>query len=208
MTCGERRPTQSGFPKSNELRGEKISPVWVLEVRRPAGREDTPSQGVSATSTSGRTQEFALPQPAGGPRSLCYLNQREEPRSLCYLNSGRNPGACASSTSGRSPGDRATSTINQPGESGDKLNLDQRQSTGDQTLLLPGDKKIIVSGRDQSLVRGLAGVRGFPCMGYNSAQRGAITCWETGSLYRSGIREADVLDFRLPGDGYYNMREE
>ena len=90
----------------------------------------------------------------------------------------------------------------------EKHNLDQRESAGDQTLLPPGDKKIIVSGRDQSLVRGAAGVRGFPCMGYNSAQRGAITCWGTEILYGSGTREADVLDFRLPGDSYYNMREE
>ena len=32
-TCGERRPTQSGFPKSNDLGGEKTSPVRVLEVQ-------------------------------------------------------------------------------------------------------------------------------------------------------------------------------
>ena len=100
------------------------------------------------------------------------------------------------------------SYLNQPGESGDKCNLDQRESAGDQTHLPLGDKKIIVSGRDQSLVRGAAGVCGFPCMGYNSAQRGAITCWGTESLCGSGIREAVVLDFRLPGDGYYNMRVE
>ena len=116
--------------------------------------------------------------PAGGTRSLRYFNQREE------------------------PGDRATSTCRE------KHNLDQRESTGDQTQLPPGDKKIIVSGRDRSLVRGAAGVCGIPCMGYTSAQRGAITCWGTESSCGSGIREAVVLDFRLPGDGYYNMREE
>ena len=81
-----------------------------------------------------------------------YLNQREE------------------------PGDRATST------SREKHNLDQRESAGDQTQLPLGDKKMIVSGRDQSLVRGAAGGSGFPCMGYNSAQRGAITCWGTERL--------------------------
>ena len=116
------------------------------------------------------TQEFALPQPAGGAEKQSYLNQ--------------------------------------PGESGDKRNLDQRESAGDQTQLPPGDKKIIVSGRDQSLVRGAAGVCGFPCMGYNSAQRGAMTCWETGSQRGSGNREAEVLDLRLLGDSYDNMREE
>ena len=89
-----------------------------------------------------------------------------------------------------------------------QVRLRPAESAGDQTHLPAGDKKIIVSGRDQCLVRGLAGVRGFPCMGYNSAQRGGITCWGTESLYGSGTREADVLDFRLPGDGYYNMRVE
>ena len=113
---------------------------------------------------------------------MCYLNRREEPGRLSYLHPLR--------------------------ESGDKHNLDQRESAGDQTQLPLGDKKIIASGRDLSLVRGAAGVCGFPCMGYNSAQRGAITCWGTESLCGSGIREADVVDFRLPGDGYYNMREE
>ena len=73
----------------------------------------------------------------------------------------------------------------------------------------PGDMKIIVSGRDLSLVRGIAGVRGFLCMGYNSAQRGAITCWGTEKPCGSGTREAEVLDLRLLGDSYYNnMREE
>ena len=124
----------------------------------------------------------ALPQPAGGTQEFALPQPAGGAGKQSYLN--------------------------QPGESGDKHNLNQRESAGDQTQLPPGDEKVTVSGRDQSLVRGFAGVRGFPCTGYNSAQRGAITCWETGSLYRSGKREAVVLDFRLPGDGYYNMREE
>ena len=39
-----------------------------------------------------------------------------------------------------------------------KCDFDQRESAGDQTQLPPGDKKIIVSGRDQCLVCGIAGV--------------------------------------------------
>ena len=91
------------------------------------------------------------------PKSLRYLNFWEEPSNLRYLNQQEEPGR--------------QSYLNQPEESGDKRDLDQRESTGDQTQLPPGDKKILVSGRDQSLVRGAAGVCGFPCMGYNSAQR-------------------------------------
>ena len=100
------------------------------------------------------------------------------------------------------------SYLNQLGEGGDKHNLDQWESAGDQTQLPPGDKKIIVSGRDLSLVHGIVGVRGFPCMGNNTAQRGAMTCWGTENPCGSGTWEADVLDFRVLGDGYYNMRDE
>ena len=42
-----------------------------------------------------------LPQPAGGPRSLHYLNQREESGSLSYLDQLGESGASATSTSGR-----------------------------------------------------------------------------------------------------------
>ena len=140
------------------------------------------------------------------PRSLHYLNQREEPRSLRYLNQREEPKSLRYLNQREEPGRQ--SYLNQPGESGDKHNRDQRESAGDQMQLPPGDKKIIVSGRDQSLVCGAAGVRGFPCMGYNSAQRGAITCSGTESLCGSGIREAEILDLRLLGDTYYNMREE
>ena len=91
------------------------------------------------------------------PGCLRYINRREEPGRQSYLN--------------------------QPGGSGDKHDLDHWESEGDQTHYPPGDKKIIVSRRDLSLIRGIASVRGFPCMGYNSAlgDGESMREWDTGS---------------------------
>ena len=72
MTCGERRPAQSGCLKSDDLRGEKTRPARVLE----------------------------LPQPAGGPKSLRYLNQREESGRQSHFDQLGESGASATSTSG------------------------------------------------------------------------------------------------------------